>query len=182
MSTPRELYWANVLTGGTDYALDKIDGADLADLYGNISILADTSYLHVLDDDNAGAEASPSIIAPDTNPGDKRWVHIGMTFPNTGLKVLDTNVSNDITIIWNEDDVADRIINFLVNGGDRTLDMNGNLTVESNSIVNQDLTTDAAPTFVELILTPSAAALSAVQGGIFYNSGDDHIYVCTEGA
>ena len=107
---------------------------------------------------------------------------VGGSLSADTVKIHDSNDSNYLSFIWNEDDVADRIINFLVNGGDRTLDMNGNLTVESNSIVNQDLTTDAAPTFVELILTPSAAALSAVQGGMFYNSGDDHIYVCTEGA
>ena len=32
----------------------------------------------------------------------------------------------------------------------------------------------------QLVLTPSAAAVEAIEGGMFYNSGDKAIYVCTD--
>ena len=67
-------YGATSLIGGASGALDAIDGAALADLDGAIVISNDKTYLMCLDVDNAGAENSPLIIAPDTNPGDKRWV------------------------------------------------------------------------------------------------------------
>lgn len=43
------------------------------------------------------------------------------------------------------------------------------------------LTTQVA-TFAQLTLTPRSSALSAVEGGIFYDSDDSSVYVCTEGA
>ena len=105
------------------------------------------------------------------------------------VNLYDTDSSNVLTMAWNEDDDTDRILNLLVHGADRTLDlyeslkildgqnielhasggekaqlaidtqnaertldMSGNLTVESNSIVNQDLSSDASPTFANLSL------------------------------
>lgn len=59
----------------------------------------------------------------------------------TGLELPDTDASHHLSFIWNENDTADRTLNFLVAGGTRSL------TVEANSLLNQDLTTDANPTF-----------------------------------
>jgi len=44
------------------------------------------------------------------------------------------------------------------------------------------ITTTQVATFAQLVLTPRADALSAVQGGIFFDSDDNSVYVCTEGA
>ncbi|MCL5794951.1 MAG: hypothetical protein M1338_01160, partial [Patescibacteria group bacterium] len=65
------------------------------------------------------------------------------------LMLQDTGVApkNYLNVVWNEDDTSDRTLNLLVNGGSRSFYLYGNLTVESASIVNQDLTTDASPTF-----------------------------------
>ena len=105
------------------------------------------------------------------------------------VNLYDTDSSNVLTMAWNEDDDTDRILNLLVHGADRTLDLyeslkildgqdidlhasggekaqlaidtqnaertldlSGNLTVEANSIINQDLSSDASPTVANLSL------------------------------
>ena len=35
-------------------------------------------------------------------------------------------------------------------------------------------------TLPQLVLTPSASAVEAIEGGMFYNSGDKAVYVCTD--
>lgn len=68
------LYPRNALTGGTSGAIDYLDGDSLTDL--DIFVSGDGGneniYFHLLDDDLAGSESSPLIIAPDSNPGNKR--------------------------------------------------------------------------------------------------------------
>ena len=84
--------------------------------------------------------------------------------------LLDTDQSNHLTLTWNEDDTADRTFQFLVGGGNRSLTLNENftigdgsagiltyssictLTIELASVLNQDLTTDASPTFAGIVI------------------------------
>jgi len=86
------------------------------------------------------------------------------------LRLRDSNESNILSISWGEDDSADRTLALLVGGGNRSLTLNENftigdgyagtltfgsactLTVELASILNQDLTTDASPSFANLSL------------------------------
>lgn len=70
-------YFKTALTGGTSGCLDQMDGDDLSDGDKAIVLVGNNparTYIYVLDEDNAGAEDSPYIIAPDTNAGNKRWV------------------------------------------------------------------------------------------------------------
>ena len=53
------------------------------------------------------------------------------------LRLNDTNDSNYLSLIWNENDTSNRTLNLLVSGGNRSL------TIEGDSLINQDLTTDA---------------------------------------
>lgn len=62
------------LTGGAATALDSIDGALLLDGDVALAFVANVLYIYTLDDDSGAAESSPDIIAPDTNPGNKRWI------------------------------------------------------------------------------------------------------------
>ncbi|MDD4984507.1 MAG: hypothetical protein PHQ43_01770 [Dehalococcoidales bacterium] len=73
MST-RTVYIKTALVGGTTNAVDGIDGDDLLD--GDVchAYVSDVAYQYVLDDDSGAAESSPDILAPDSNPGDKRWI------------------------------------------------------------------------------------------------------------
>ena len=63
------------LTGGGAGALDAIDGNTLSN--GDVAfVFIDTSTVNFyeLDATSGAAESSPGIIAPDTNPGNKRWI------------------------------------------------------------------------------------------------------------
>jgi hypothetical protein len=77
---PINFYPRTSLTGGVAGSLDNLDGADLADL--DIAMVGQTAVdakFYVLDDDSGAAESSPGVIAPDTNPGTKRWILLGHT-------------------------------------------------------------------------------------------------------
>ena len=67
-------YGAIALIGGGTGALDKIDGADLADGDGAMVMTNGTAYLYWLDADSGAAESSPDVISPDSNAGNKRWL------------------------------------------------------------------------------------------------------------
>ncbi len=68
------VYKKTLLTGGTAAALDSIDGNLLLDENLAFVDYSGVLYVYKLDDDLGGAESSPTIITPDTNPGNKRWV------------------------------------------------------------------------------------------------------------
>ena len=74
---------------------------------------------------------------------------------------------------------TDRDLNLLVNGGNRSISLSGDLTVEAASLIDQDLTADASPEWAEVVLTPSESALSVAKGGMYFCSADDSVYVCT---
>ena len=68
------IYGFIALTGGAAGALDKIDGAGLADQDIAIGCAGGIFYAYILDDDSAAVESSPDVIAPNDNAGDKRWI------------------------------------------------------------------------------------------------------------
>jgi len=80
------------------------------------------------------------------------WDAGAFTISAKSIKLDDTDASNHLELKWNEDAAADYVLNFLVGAGSRSLTLNGNLTVEAASLINQDLTTDASPTFASLSL------------------------------
>jgi len=76
------VYKKTALTGGTAADLDGINGTGLVDSDMAFVTVAGVLYTYILDDDLGGAESSPNIIAPDTNPGNKRWVLQGSYVPS----------------------------------------------------------------------------------------------------
>lgn len=96
-------YGRTALIGGASGALDELDGADLADGDGAMAIVAgDGVYCYTLDADSGAAEASPDVIAPDTNPGDKRWIlvaRIGSIVQATSIVFGQTTVNDIYRII-----------------------------------------------------------------------------------
>jgi hypothetical protein len=77
------------------------------------------------------------------------------------LKLQDSDASNKLTVSWDENDTSDRALKIKVSGGDRTL------TIEGNTLVNQDLTTDATPTFGGV--TPANGATVTWTDGATYS-------------
>lgn len=71
----RVIYHLSNLTGGVDSTyLDYMDGDSLTDKDRAFVIFSGVLYLYELDADSGATESSPSVISPDTNPGDKRWI------------------------------------------------------------------------------------------------------------
>jgi hypothetical protein len=66
------------LIGGEATKLDSIDGATLTDNDAAFVNVSNVQYIYRLDADSGAAESSPDIIAPVTNPGDKRWILQGL--------------------------------------------------------------------------------------------------------
>jgi hypothetical protein len=67
-------YSKTALTGGTATSLDGINGLSLSD--GDITFVTvgEVFYTYRLNATSGAAESSPTVIAPDTNPGTKRWI------------------------------------------------------------------------------------------------------------
>lgn len=79
MAKPKA-YGGAVLIGGGEGALDRpeLDGDILNDLDLAFVNTAGILSPYWLDDDSGAAESSPDVIAPDTNPGTKRWILQGI--------------------------------------------------------------------------------------------------------
>lgn len=71
----RVIYHLSNLTGGVDSTyLDYMDGDSLTDKDRAFVINSGYVYVYELDEDSAAVASFPNIIAPVTNPGDKRWI------------------------------------------------------------------------------------------------------------
>jgi len=64
----------SALTGGGTGALDAYDGDNLSDGDHGYVVTDSGYYIYDLDASSGASENSPYIIAPDLNPGTKRWV------------------------------------------------------------------------------------------------------------
>jgi len=76
-SLPIHVFYRTALTGGAAGALDGIDGNYLAEGYRCEVEVSGIIYIYWLNASSGAAESSPSIISPDTNAGNKRWILIG---------------------------------------------------------------------------------------------------------
>ena len=77
------VYKKTLITSGVAAALDSIDGDLLLDGDYAFVTVSNVNYVYILDDDLGGGESSPTLIKPDTNPGNKMWV-----LQNQSLSVL----------------------------------------------------------------------------------------------
>jgi hypothetical protein len=87
------------------------------------------------------------------------------------LSLPDTDDSHDLNLVWNENATADRILNLNLNNGTRALTLQGNLTVESASRINQDVTSDGSPAFGGL----------TVNGPTYLSSWGDRFFTADDG-
>ncbi|RPI88705.1 MAG: hypothetical protein EHM41_00080 [Chloroflexi bacterium] len=82
------------------------------------------------------------------------------------LALLDTNSSNTLEVYWNEDDTADRTLGIKVVGANRSL------TIEGDTIVNQDLSSDASPTFGGVTIQGAEGADGIIN--LYADEGDNN--------
>jgi hypothetical protein len=96
------------------------------------------------------------------------------------LGVYDTNGTHQLRFSAGSDLTANRTLTFTTGDSDRTFTLSGNLTVESASLVNQDLTTDASPQFTAIELgAASDTTLARVSAGVVSIEG---VNIMTVGA
>jgi len=78
MADYTSIYYRTSLTGGGDTALDNLDGSTLQHDDSALVVTSSYAYFYKLDATSGAPENSPNIIAPDSNPGTKRWVLISI--------------------------------------------------------------------------------------------------------
>lgn len=69
----------------------------------------------------------------DVSDGDT--LTTGLTFPNTGLHILDTNGSHDVIVSTSENITGDRTINFNPNNANRTVTLQGDVTLPAGTAI-----------------------------------------------
>jgi hypothetical protein len=86
------------VSGGSDGYLDNIDGGNLIDLDGAL-VLDNSGWLlgYHLDVDSAAAQSIPTIIQPDANGGDKRWILKGAKLAS--LYLYEAGTTNLVTML-----------------------------------------------------------------------------------
>jgi len=85
-------YGATNYIGGGTGTVDAIDGNNLAQGDGLFVITTAQVSFHYLNATSGAAEASPTVISPDSNAGDKRWILV--TVDATGTL---SNIVEDLT-------------------------------------------------------------------------------------
>jgi hypothetical protein len=200
-------YGATGLIGGAAGDLDNIDGTSLAAGDGAVVITSTTAYLFYLNASSGAVESSPYVISPDANAGNKRWILLGVLTEDVLtelLKLLDTDKSHSLSLKWNEDDTANRILNIEVQGGDRTLVLHENLTIGNgeagtitfsasgktltiagsatiNDWFDQSVKQAASPTFAGLTLSGATRTIASLVSaeGIDTVADEDEIVLAT---
>jgi hypothetical protein len=124
----RTAYQKTALTGGASTALDYIDGANLVNGDFAFVMTGGNIYFYVLNATSGAAESSPNIIAPDTSPGDKRWILQTVYGAGTGDVVGPANNTDNNIPQWNGADSKT-----LKDG--LGLDTDGNLAANSDAKV-----------------------------------------------
>ena len=90
------VYKKTGLTGGTAADLDSVDGDDLSGGEIAFVIYDGSAYTFELDESSGADENSPFVIAPDANPGNKRWILYHDVYGAWG--------SQAYGVEWDEDD------------------------------------------------------------------------------
>jgi hypothetical protein len=87
--------WYNATShlGGADGSADSISGQNLFDGDKLIVVTITNTYFYTLDDDSAASEDSTSytVISPDSNAGDKRWVLETISYDNAFTTFTDSD-------------------------------------------------------------------------------------------
>jgi trimeric autotransporter adhesin len=176
--TPANYTGANsqvVRVNSAGNALEFVDPASLGTNYWNkVAGVLSPSLAEPL-----AATSAATTVATFTATGSNTALRAGGTTAATSVLVdasgnltandiiiRDTNASHGLTLNWNEDDSANRTLNLSVNGGNRDLNLSGNLTLANNFTTagNFGLTlTTTAATNVTLPTTGTLATLAGTE-------------------
>lgn len=86
--------------------------------------------------DNGGGVWAPGTPAGGGDVSDGDTLTTGLTFPNTGLHILDTNATHDLIIAPGSNLTADRTLTVTTGDADRTLTIGGNATLNGGTMTS----------------------------------------------
>ncbi len=89
---------------------------------------------------NAGGTWQPGTPAGGGDVSDGDTLTTGLTFPNTGLHILDTNASHDLIVAPGSNLTADRTLTIITGDADRTLTIAGAASVDGTNTGDQTIT------------------------------------------
>lgn len=160
-------YWWNCTSvlGGAEGSLDSVNGQNLFDGYKAIVVTTTNLYFYTLDEDSAAAEDANSytVVSPDLNAGDKRWV-------------LETVIYDFAFSTFTDEDATPSVANenlFLTNTTTTTI------TRFDNGIVGQKITIHSKGA-ITFDLTDNARLIGS-SANIVTASGDITTWVCATG-
>jgi hypothetical protein len=154
-------YNATGLLGGTDGTLDSINGQNLFDGDKCIVVTTTNTYFYTVDEDSAVAEDTTSytVVKPDSNAGDKRWVLESVSYDFTATALGNTGTPS----VANE--------NLFVTGGTATI------TAFYNGVVGQVITIRAAHD-LDFDAAANARLIGGASNDITAASGDILQWLC----
>lgn len=129
----------------------------------NAATPATTDLLYLVDN-TAGVFSSKkaTVDAIQTFVLTDGLVVTALTFPNTGLHILDTDASHDLIISPGSNLSADHTLTITTGDADRVF------TIEANSLINQDLTTDSATVVFRNTVIGGASSLPDSPDGVVH--------------
>lgn len=127
-----------VFTEAADHASTPAAGK------GYLWVRNDTPNVLVFTDD-AGTD---TVLGGGASLSDGDTLSTGLTFPNTGLHILDTNASHDLIIAPGTDLSADRTLTITTGDADRTLTMTGAATISGTN--TGDVTLGGTPDYITI--------------------------------
>ena len=98
--------------------------------------------------------------------GDGDTLSTGLTFPNTGLHILDTNASHDLILAPGSDLTSDRTLTITTGDASRTLTLSGDATISGTN--SGDVSLTGTPDYITIsgqVITVGAVDLAADVSG-----------------
>jgi len=130
---------------GTDVTLGAAGAS-----FDSTTITSKTQVTPVSGDFIIGTDASDSnnlkkfdiadILGAGGGVTDGSTLSTGLTFPNTGLHILDTNATHDLIIAPGTNLTADRTLTLTTGDADRTVTISGNATITGSNTGDQTIT------------------------------------------
>lgn len=117
-----------------------VEGSDRAIVgpEGNVQVTLESNDANAI---SIGSEADSDMVVFDTTTGSEKVIintdlDVIGSIDLESVKLDDLDGSHNLELKWDEDDTADRVFNFKVGTGNRTLFLNENLTVEDGQDVS----------------------------------------------
>jgi hypothetical protein len=159
-------------------------GGDVSDLVNDAGYLTSAGAVTSLAGTANQIEASAATGAVTLSLPSDLIVPGTITVPHGGLKLVDSDASNALTINTNNI-TANLTLSLQLSGQNRSL------TFQGNAIIDQDTTTNSTPTFTginlggpsvtDTTLTRSSAGNLAVEGNVVYRAGGTDVPVADGG-